>query len=93
IDDGKPVKGLFERTVENLSMVTGSLVFNVPVGFGMLLGALREDAALRQRFFADLDLIFYAGASLPQDIWEGFESMAMDVKGEVPLMTSSWGLT
>ncbi|MDV4144295.1 feruloyl-CoA synthase [Shimia sp. FJ5] len=93
VDDGKPVKGLFERTLENLSMVTGSLVFNVPVGFGMLLAALREDTALRQRFFADLDLIFYAGASLPQDVWEGFEAMAMEVKGEVPLMTSSWGLT
>ncbi|MBR9843502.1 MAG: feruloyl-CoA synthase [Rhodobacteraceae bacterium] len=93
VDDGKPVKGLFDRTLENLSMVTGSLVFNVPVGFGMLLGALRADAELRQRFFADLDLIFYAGASLPQEVWEGFETMAMDVKGEVPLMTSSWGLT
>lgn len=93
IDDGKPVKGLFERTVENLSMMTGTLAFNVPVGFGMLLGALRKDDSLRRRFFEDLDLVFYAGASMPQDVWEGFERMAMETKGEVPLMTSSWGLT
>lgn len=93
IDDGKPLKGLFDRTVENLNMVTGSLVFNVPVGFGMLLQALKSDQDLRQRFFQDLDMIFYAGASLPQDIWQGLEHMALDVKGEVPLMTSSWGLT
>ena len=93
IDDGKPLKGLFDRTVENLKMVTGSLVFNVPVGFGMLLQALKADPDLRQRFFQDLDMIFYAGASLPQDIWQGLEQMALDVKGEVPLMTSSWGLT
>ncbi len=93
IDDGKPVKGLFERTVENLSLKTGTLVFNVPLGFGMLLKALEADADLRQRFFEDLDLIFYAGASLPQEVWSGFERMAMEVKGEVPLMTSSWGLT
>ena len=93
IDDGKPLKGLFERTVENLKMVTGSLVFNVPVGFAMLLQALRSDHDLRQRFFQDLDMIFYAGASLPQDIWQGLEQMAFGVKGEVPLMTSSWGLT
>ena len=93
IDDGKPLKGLFDRTVENLKMVTGSLVFNVPVGFGMLLQALKSDQDLRQRFFQDLDMIFYAGASLPQDIWQGLEQMALDVKGEVPLMTSSWGLT
>lgn len=93
IDDGKPLKGLFDRTVENLKMVTGSLVFNVPVGFGMLLQALKSDQDLRQKFFQDLDMIFYAGASLPQDIWQGLEHMALDVKGEVPLMTSSWGLT
>ena len=93
IDDGKPVKGLFERTVENLSLITGTLCFNVPVGFSMLLGALRKDAGLRQRFFEDLDMIFYAGASLPQDIWQGFEHMAVETKGEVPLITSSWGLT
>ncbi len=93
VDDGKPVKGLFDRTLENLSMVTGTLSFNVPVGYGMLLGALQQDTALRQRFFQDLDLVFYAGASLPQDIWSGFEQMAMEVKGEIPLMTSSWGLT
>ena len=93
IDDGKPLKGLFDRTIENLKMVTGSLVFNVPVGFGMLLQALKSDQDLRQRFFQDLDMIFYAGASLPQDIWQGLEQMALDVKGEVPLMTSSWGLT
>ena len=93
IDDGKPLKGLFDRTIENLKMVTGSLVFNVPVGFGMLLQALQSDQVLRQRFFQDLDMIFYAGASLPQEIWQGLEQMAFDVKGEVPLMTSSWGLT
>ncbi|MGX1495458.1 feruloyl-CoA synthase [Labrenzia sp. MBR-25] len=93
IDDGKPVKGLFERTIENLTLKTGTLVFNVPLGFGMLLKALEADADLRHRFFEDLDLIFYAGASLPQDVWSGFERMAMEVKGEVPLMTSSWGLT
>ena len=30
---------------------------------------------------------------MPQEIWSGFEQMAMEVKGEIPLMTSSWGLT
>lgn len=93
IDDGKPVKGLFARTVENLGMVTGTLAFNVPVGFSMLLSALRADPALCRRFFADLDLIFYAGASLPAEVWAGLEALARQVTGRVPLMTSSWGLT
>ncbi|MDF1717264.1 MAG: feruloyl-CoA synthase [Antarcticimicrobium sp.] len=93
IDDGKPVKGLFDRTVENLSMIPGTAIFNVPVGYAMMLEAARKDEKLRQTLFSDLDMIFYAGASLTQDVWEGFERMAMQVRGEVPLMTSSWGLT
>lgn len=93
IDDGKPTKGAFGRTLENLSLMTGTMAFNVPVGFSMLLGALRSDAALRDQFFKELDLVFYAGASLPQDVWDGFEEMSHAVQGHVPLMTSSWGLT
>jgi len=93
IDDGKPTKDAFARTLENLSLVTGTLAFNVPIGFSMLLGALQRDEPLRKRFFSGLDLVFYAGASLPQDVWRGFEAMAQAVQGHVPLMTTSWGLT
>ncbi|MCX7560164.1 feruloyl-CoA synthase [Sulfitobacter sp. F26204] len=93
VDDGKPAPGLFDRTVENLGKVAGTLCFNVPVGFQMLLDALRRDPGFCRQFFEHLDLIFYAGASLPQDVWEGIETLALEVKGEVPLMTSSWGLT
>ncbi len=93
IDDGKPAPGLIDRTIENLGLVTGTLCFNVPVGFQLLLEALKADAGLRRRFFENLDMLFYAGASLPQNVWEGFEAMAFEIKGEIPLITSSWGLT
>lgn len=93
IDDGKPTPALFKHTLRNLHDVTGTLSFNVPLGYEMLTDALSKDADLRQRFFKDLDLIFYAGASLPQEVWSALENMALEVKGEVPLMTSSWGLT
>lgn len=93
IDDGKPVPALMNRTIENLSMVSPTLSFNVPVGFSGLLEALRKDQALRQTYFKELDMIFYAGASLPQDVWAGLEDMAREVRGAVPLMNSSWGLT
>lgn len=93
LDDGKPVKGLFERTLENMSMHVGTLSFNVPVAYALLVDALGKDKKLKQRFFADLDLIFYAGASLPADVWSALEKMAIDVAGEIPMMTSSWGLT
>ncbi len=93
LDDGKPVKGLFERTLENLRMHVGTLSFNVPVAYSLLVDALGKDKNLKNRFFADLDLIFYAGASLPPEIWSALEKMATEVSGKIPMMTSSWGLT
>ena len=93
LDDGKPVKGLFERTLENLSMHVGTMSFNVPIAYTLLIDAFRKDKSLRHRFFSDLDLIFYAGASLPAEIWAALEQMSREVTGRVPMMTSSWGLT
>ncbi|MEL6809445.1 MAG: AMP-binding protein [Pseudomonadota bacterium] len=93
IDDGKPLPALFPRTVENLGLVSGTVSLNVPVGFAQLAEALEENAALRQTYFKDLDMIFYAGASLPQDTWTRLERVALDTAGRMPLITSGWGLT
>ncbi|MEM6371700.1 MAG: AMP-binding protein [Pseudomonadota bacterium] len=93
IDDGKPLPALFPRTVENLRLVAGTISFNVPVGFAQLAHALEADTYLRNTYFKDLDMIFYAGASLPQDTWNRLERMALETAGRMPLITSSWGLT
>ncbi len=93
IDDGKPVPALIGRTLENLSMVSPTISFNVPLGHARVVEALKKDASLRKSFFAELDMIFYAGASLPQDVWEGYEALARAERSAPPLMNSSWGLT
>ncbi|WP_415401526.1 feruloyl-CoA synthase [Tateyamaria sp. SN3-11] len=93
IDDGKPLPALFPRTVENLGKVSGTISFNVPVGFAQLVRAMEADADLRETYFRDLDMIFYAGASLPQETWRILERMALNTAGRMPLITSSWGLT
>lgn len=93
IDTGKPVKGLFEATIANLKDHTGTLAFNVPVGWALLVEALKKDADLRRHFFSELDLIFYAGASLPTNLWSDIEEMAIAELGYLPLMISSWGMT
>lgn len=93
IDGGKPVKGLVDKTIENNRLINGTMAFNVPVGFAMLRDAMREDADLRRQYFKDLDMLFYAGASLPQDVWQDLHGMAVEVRGTAPLMNSSWGLT
>ncbi|MFD1509705.1 feruloyl-CoA synthase [Lacimonas salitolerans] len=93
IDDGKPTDALFPRTLENMQMHTGTLSFNVPMGYARQVTALRADADLRRRFFTGLHFTFYAGASLPQEVWDALGDMAREVTGEVPLMVSSWGMT
>jgi feruloyl-CoA synthase len=93
IDQGKPTKRGFATSLENLRQRPGTLSFNVPVGFAMLVEAMEKDPGLRAAYFGDLDLIFYAGASLPQEVWEKLERFAMEEKGRLPLMISSWGMT
>jgi len=93
IDGGKPIPALIGKTLDNLKLKTGTISFNVPAGFAMIRDELKRDAGLKRRYFRELDMLFYAGAVLPQDVWTDLQTMAKEVCGEVPLFTSSWGLT
>lgn len=93
IDEGKPVPGMVLKTVANLADISPTIYFNVPAGFAMLLPYLERDEALRNSFFKDLQLIFYAGAALPQDLWQRLEDVAILATGRKVPMTSSWGST
>jgi feruloyl-CoA synthase len=93
IDGGKPAPGLVEQTVKNLAEISPTIYFNVPVGYAMLLPYLEQDEQLRNNFFKNLQLIFYAGAALPQDLWERLETVAIQATGKKVVMTSSWGST
>jgi len=93
IDNGKPTSSGFQQTVRNVIDKPGTLSFNVPVGFSMLVNEMETNMALRKAYFGDLDMLFYAGASLPQDVWTRLEEMAIEIRGRLPLMISSWGMT
>lgn len=93
VDGGKPVAGLIETTARNLAEVAPTIYFNVPRGFELLLPFLERDAALRRNFFSRLDVIFYAGAALPQNLWERIERLALEEKGGRLAMLSAWGST
>ena len=93
IDEGKPAPGLIERTVANLREISPTLYFNVPRGYDMLLPYLERDEELSTNFFHKLDLIFYAAAALPQNLWERLEELAIRVRGKRVRMVSSWGST
>jgi feruloyl-CoA synthase len=93
IDNGKPAPGLAELTAKNLREISPTMYFNVPRGFDLLMPMLENDAGLRKNFFRDLDMLFYAGAALPQNLWERLENLALAEKGGALSMISSWGST
>lgn len=93
IDAGRPVPGRFEPTLRNLREISPTLAYNVPRGFELLLPHLESDPEFRDRFLGGLDVIFYAGASLPPHIWTRLEDLAVAARGERLLMFSSWGTT
>jgi feruloyl-CoA synthase len=94
IDDGRPLAGEFERTLRNLRELSPTMYLNVPKGFELLVPALANDRDLRTRFFADLDAMFYAGATLPQHLWDALTDIARcERPHDPPSMISSWGLT
>jgi len=93
IDAGRPLPALIGETVKNLADVKPTIYLNVPAGYAALLPFLEKDEKLARNFFSDLRLIFYAGASLPQDLWERLEALSLRTIGMRVPMTSSWGTT
>ena len=93
IDGGKPAPGLIDVTAKNLREISPTMYFNVPRGFDLLMPMLEQDAALRKSFFRDLDMVFYAGAALPQNLWERLEKLALAEKSGALAMLSAWGST
>jgi feruloyl-CoA synthase len=97
IDEGRPAPGAIDRTIANLREVRPNFFFNVPRGFDMLLPTLESDPSFAEAFFSRLEGVFYAGAALPQSLWERLEAVSRKVRAggaQRPLwFTSSWGST
>jgi feruloyl-CoA synthase len=93
IDEGRPLPGAIEATVRNLRDIAPTIYLNVPKGFEMLLPFMRSDAALRERFFSKLKVMFYAGASLAQHVRDELQEIAIATTGERIIFISSLGST
>lgn len=93
IDDGRPAAGKFDETLRNLHDVSCTWYFNVPVGYDLLVEALEQDAALAQTFFADLGMLFYAGAAMSQGTWERLSAIARKTTGRDILLATGLGAT
>ena len=93
IDEGRPAPGLFDATVRNLREVPCTAHFEVPRFYEMLMPHLQRDAALRETFFRDLKLIFYAAAGLGQRFWDDLREVALQACGEELLIMTGFGST
>ena len=93
IDGGKPAPGAIDATVRNLREIAPTFYFNVPRGYDLLLPFLERDEDLRRNFFSRLGGIFYAGAALPQNLWERLEALALSEKNGDLALLSAWGST
>lgn len=88
IDEGKPSVYGIETTIQNLREISPTAYFNVPKGFEMLIPYLEREPDLREKFFKNLNILFYAGASLAQPVWNKLEQLAMETIGEkIPIIT------
>lgn len=93
IDTGKPTREQIGATLELLRRVSPTLYFNVPLGFDVLLPYLREDRALRETFFRDLQCIWYAAAAMQPSTWNALEELALQTIGERLLIVTGLGMT
>jgi feruloyl-CoA synthase len=93
IDEGKPTPALFDATVRNLREIPCTAHFTVPRFYEMLMPHLRRDAALRETFFRDLKLIFYAAAGLGQRFWDELRELSLEACGEELRIVTGFGST
>jgi feruloyl-CoA synthase len=88
LDEGKPMPGGIEETVRNLREISPTVYFNVPKGYESLLPYLRDDQALRAKFFHRLHAMFFSGAAMSPYVWNSLDEFAVREKGyRVPVLT------
>ncbi|REE06613.1 feruloyl-CoA synthase [Paraburkholderia sp. BL27I4N3] len=93
IDDGRPMPGKIERTLENIREVRPTLFFNVPKGFDALLPYLENDPSLADALFGRLQMLFFAAAALPQKTADRLRAVAAQVGPRRIFLTTEWGST
>lgn len=93
IDDGRPSGSEIERTAQNIIDVSPNWYFNVPAGFDALIPHLHRDEKLRECFFKNLKMIWYAGAAMRRQSWEELEALAVRTTGRRVLIATGLGST
>lgn len=93
IDAGNPTPAGLQLTLQNLREIAPTVYFNVPKGFEELVHYLQTDPELSRFFFDKLLLLFYAGAGMPQHVWDALEQLAYETTGKRLLISTGLGMT
>ena len=93
LDDGRPLPGQFDESLRNLREISPTYYANVPAGYAALATALEGDDDLARSFFAQLSLLAYGGATLPDDLYARMQDLAVRWTGHRIVFTTGWGCT
>lgn len=93
IDDGRPTANDIHKTIRNIKDISPTWYFNVPKGLDALVASMKHDAELRDAFYKNLKMIWYAGAGLAQHTWDALEEMAVETTGKRILIATGLGAT
>lgn len=93
IDDGDPSPSGIVKTISNLKEISPTIYFNVPKGFEELIPHFKNDKLLCEKFFSQLQMLFYAGAGMPQHIWDAWGNMAIKTIGKKIMIGTGLGCT
>ena len=93
IDEGKPTPAGIAETLRNLREIAPTVYFNVPTGFEAIADAMETDAVLRSNLLSRARMFFYAGAALPQALWDKLNRIQEAEIGERLVMGTGLGMT
>ena len=93
IDDGRPLPGRFAQTLANLREVAPTYYFNVPAGYAMLVEELERDEGFARHFLSNLEFAYFSGASLPQEVHDRFQQVALRTVGRPVVIGTAYAAT
>lgn len=93
VDDGRPLPGQFQRTLENMAEINPTALLSVPRSFEFLNTKLGAHPELARQLLGNLDFLFFAGAGLAQPVLEGLQHLAEATLGRPLRIFSGIGCT
>ncbi len=93
IDGGSPTPEGMQTTIRNLTEVSPTWYFSVPLGYMRLAEEMRVNEALRHNFFKRLDMFLYAGAPIDDATYTELMDQGYKTTGRSIPFLSSLGST